>query len=51
MEHVTSAEGASQPNLKQWLLREHGHVLGLNDINIDMPEKETPGNHGIVGLG
>ena len=33
MTYVTSDEGAEQPNLKQWLLREHGHVLGLNNIN------------------
>ncbi len=33
MTHVRN--GAS----KQDLLDEHGHVLGLRDINIDIPEK------------
>ena len=51
MEHVTSAEGSSQPNLKQWLLREHGHVLGLNNINIDMPEKKLQVIMGLSGSG
>ena len=33
MEHVRN--GAT----KQSLLDDHGHVLGLRDINIDIPEK------------
>lgn len=51
MTYVTSDEGAEQPNLKQWLLREHGHVLGLNNINIDMPEKKLQVIMGLSGSG
>lgn len=51
MQHVISDEGAEQPNLKQWLLREHDHVLGLNNINIDMPEKKLQVIMGLSGSG
>jgi len=33
---------------KQELLEDHGHVLGLRDINIDVPEKVYSSNHGFV---
>jgi len=39
--------GASKPDL----LRDHGHVLGLNNINIDMPEKKLQVIMGLSGSG
>lgn len=40
-------EGASKPDL----LEKHGHVLGLNNINIDMPEKKLQVIMGLSGSG
>lgn len=45
MKHVLN--GAS----KQDLLDEHGHVLGLRDINIDIPEKRIQVIMGLSGSG
>ena len=45
MTHVRN--GAS----KQDLLDEHGHVLGLRDINIDIPEKRIQVLMGLSGSG
>ena len=39
--------GASKPEL----LEKHGHVLGLNNINIDMPEKKLQVIMGLSGSG
>jgi len=45
MQHVR--DGAS----KQSLLDDHGHVLGLRDINIDIPEKRIQVIMGLSGSG
>ena len=45
MEHVRN--GAT----KQSLLDDHGHVLGLRDINIDIPEKRIQVIMGLSGSG
>ena len=45
MPHVL--DGASKPEL----LEKHGHVLGLNNINIDMPEKKLQVIMGLSGSG
>ena len=45
MEHVRG--GAS----KQSLLDERGHVLGLRDINLDVPEKKIQVVMGLSGSG
>ena len=45
MEHVRN--GAT----KQQLLDEHGHVLGLRDINIDIPERQIQVIMGLSGSG
>ena len=45
MNHVSN--GAT----KQTLLDDHGHVLGLRDINIDIPEKRIQVIMGLSGSG
>ena len=45
MDHVR--KGAS----KQELLDNHGHVLGLRDINIDIPERQIQVIMGLSGSG
>lgn len=45
LEHVRA--GATKPQL----LERHGHVLGLNNINIDMPEKKLQVIMGLSGSG
>ena len=45
MDHVR--KGAS----KQQLLDNHGHVLGLRDINIDIPERQIQVIMGLSGSG
>lgn len=45
MQHVRAGLG------KEELLEEHGHVLGLQDINVDMQEGETTVVMGLSGSG